>query len=118
MMVMETPCHRAGEIPALIQITRPIINVQTCDGAGGTYRDCSYCGNTRTISGTAYDKVTVSGPFGGNNVTYEVAGSGRTQTTYCMKCMGFCISYPDVQKAYNKLWRKCTKCNGTGKPAK
>ncbi len=89
-----------------------------CNGDGGTYKDCSYCGNTRTISGTTYDKVTVSGPFGGNNVTYEVAGSGRNQTTYCLKCMGFCISYPDVQKAFNKLWRKCTKCKGTGKPAK
>lgn len=67
------------------------------------------------VGGTVYDQVTVSGPYGSTNVTYNVAGSGRTQSTYCLSCMGICISYPAVKKAYNRLYTKCNMYMGTGK---
>lgn len=86
-----------------------------CNGTGWIEKNCSACNNTRMTSGTVYDQVTVSGPFGRTNVTYNVAGSGRTQSSYCAACMGVCISYPAVKRAYERLTSKCTKCKGTGK---
>lgn len=89
-----------------------------CKGKGFIEKDCSACNNTRMIGGTVYDQITVSGPYGRTNVTYNVGGSGRTQSTYCTKCMGVCISYPDVQKAYARLSSTCSICKGTGKQPK
>lgn len=86
-----------------------------CNGKGWIATVCGACNNTRMTSTVVYDTVTVTGPYGRSNVSYNV-GQGRRQNSWCVSCVGVVITSSQYKERMNNLGpKKCTRCNGKGR---